>query len=394
MVKVNNINWGHFIAFSFCFFMFFIPDYLVNTFPLLSTFFDYLRIIVFLVLYFYSLIFKNNVKLSLPLVLIPILYFILLCVTLYYKGPYLGVITEFFRVYAPFFFIFLFYSIDAYTLSYSLSTLLFIFLMLNTISIFLYPNGMYVTISQAGWLGNESWFLGFKNGFASYIFLSIASFYFLFKTCNKKTSLYIFLILVNIANCLLISFLSSSSTCLFSVLFFIFTYILLKETKKFPKRHQLFFYRLIFYIIFAVSVLFLIFPSDSLISIVANLFNKDSYSLLSRVSIWDNTKNYVFMSPIFGFGNESSLIIVDKIGQINSHNTLLWITYRGGFISLFIFLTLIIKLARYHLKNRSPVECSILLAIIIMCTTEVMINPMISALIALLFNIKKDSLYE
>ena len=210
----------------------------------------------------------------------------------------------------------------------SITYLLLILIIINFVTIVLFPNGMYV--SDTSYTGN--WFLGFRNVHILFIFPAI-----IFNVINNhlnsnksKKSNYIIVLfgLLSLA-------LAGSSTSLFGV-FCLLVYLLF-ENKFIFKKINIRFLTIIFLILFFSITIFRL--QNIFEYLIVNILNRN-LTLTNRIYIWDQVIDYIKLNPIFGYGVEFRNLRLLKTLPISyhAHNQILEIIYQSGFVGFLIFL--------------------------------------------------------
>lgn len=195
----------------------------------------------------------------------------------------------------------------------------------NFITILLFPTGMYETELQ--W---ENYFLGFRNTFALY-FIPCMTFEIIWAKFVGKWRRAIIMFTV----CLVSAVFSASATCLLITV----AYIVLFATriycyKIFNVISGMFFYLAAF---FAVVILRL----QSLLEPLFNALGRN-ITMTGRTLIWDYTIQKIMQSPLTGYGKQSAEYRIAQIpnvyGASHAHNLILEHLYCGGVIQLILLI--------------------------------------------------------
>lgn len=213
------------------------------------------------------------------------------------------------------------------------SGLFSIYIYINLISLYLYPDGLYI-IERSSIGSSQGWILGVENQFA-YVIIPGAIF-------NVLNSLYKYN-KINIFTWITIgiSFLSLikvwTATGIVSLLFVIIFALLMSFKKK------------VKFINFNVIVVFYIIIWYSVINIekvrpiqylVVEVLNKD-LTLSFRTIIWDKVLEVIPNSLLFGHGI-NTYVLAGKVTSFAAHNLLLQIILDSGVIGILLFLICII----------------------------------------------------
>ena len=206
---------------------------------------------------------------------------------------------------------------------------------INLVTIFLFPNGMWV--SQIGYW--ENWFLGYDNNHILILMPAIIISYIYNKTYYGKMPInfYFTLLIVNVT-----VFKTWSATSLVGIL--LLDCIMLFKVDKVkilqPKKLLL------------LSVILFIF--------IVILRAQNVFSFSNRTHIWDFAIERILDKPILGYGLQMSAyryLISSPYSSFHAHNFLLEICYRGGILLLTIVF-LIIKEVLKKLNNNSNKKMS------------------------------------
>lgn len=205
---------------------------------------------------------------------------------------------------------------------------------INFISLFIYPNGMYVS-SVSGYYHN--WFLGFKNIHILYILPAILFSYINNYLENKYVSIRtIVLIIISLFSILKVW----SATGIVGMLLVLFYSIFQKRV--FSSK----IYSFKNYMISTISIFF-----GVVILRIQNLFKyfivdilKKDLSFTGRVYIWDYVINYIKKKTMLGYGFEKASVRYSK-GTIphsyHAHNIILELVYKTGIVGFLIIVLMI-----------------------------------------------------
>ena len=211
-----------------------------------------------------------------------------------------------------------------------------ILLIINLITIVLYPKGLYINAVNA-W---ANWFLGYKNAFILFIIPNIAMSHYLDIINNKKISYTtIFIIIISLITALLID----SSTGLVGIIILLLGILLEKKLTKI----KLFNFKTIIFIYLAFFFLIIVFRMQNIFAIIIeNVLNRD-LNFTNRIYIWDTALKYIKDSIYFGYGFESSAIRIIKFNYMQAvtcHNQLLDLLYQCGFVGVSIISCTLVEL--------------------------------------------------
>lgn len=267
----------------------------------------------------------------------------------------------------------------------AISSFLIFLVYTNFASIILFPKGMYID-SNVGYYQN--WLLGYKNLHILFIMPAI-----LFSFINSyikygklKKSNYI-LLLVSILSIIL----ANSSTSLVGLAIVL---LFLVFNKMFDKISTL---NIKNYFIFSIISFFgvIIFRIQDNFKFIIETILKRSVNFTNRTYIWDYVIEFIKEKPLLGYGVEDSFVRFNKTTMYQSfhaHNQILEVVYKGGFISLIIFLIIIVNSIKEVLKYKETKIAKfisiILFAYMIMMLTEVYSYEYFMFLFVICYNIK------
>ena len=224
----------------------------------------------------------------------------------------------------------------------SFEFMLYALVIINMITIFRYPEGMYVS-PVSGYQRN--WFLGFKNVHILYILpallLSIINSYINNNKITKRTWL---LLLISIISLSIVWSATGVVAIVIITIIMLFMNIIKKTNISFNGT-------IISYILLFLSVI--IFRLQNMFKyLIVNILDKD-LTFTGRTYIWDYVLEFIKEKPILGYGKELSTIRYAKgynYHSFHAHNIFLEILYQTGFCGL-IIIGIIINLIIKKLKE-------------------------------------------
>lgn len=224
-----------------------------------------------------------------------------------------------------------------YKLIKSLTNALWMLIIIDFISVVLYPGGLYS-------FGIYGWFLGGKNNHFTYIFLAslLTMIDWYIASVKQKKKLFIkILILETISILIVILVKSSTSTITICILLsFFLLFKILREYKIF-NMHT---YMLIHSAIWVCIVLYNRILSDTLSKFLWILTGKDA-TFTGRVPIWRAILILIKEKPLMGYGLRSVSENIRMTGvsyYLNAHNQVLELLYTGGVILLAVFIIILV----------------------------------------------------
>lgn len=207
----------------------------------------------------------------------------------------------------------------------TLENTFFILLLINFITIILFPGGFY--LNSSGYSGN--YFLGYDNNLITYIFPALALSFTNSLNKNGKIGLKsIFLLIISFCSTIFTwSATGVVSMVIMIVLFFAYTI----NKKDFPIRK---------YIVVALSlfigIVFLRF--QNIFSFIIEGWLKKDLTFTGRTYIWDIFIGEIKKSILIGHGIVDSKYLIRTLNAGHAHNYFLQILYQGGLVTFSMFL--------------------------------------------------------
>lgn len=324
MKKILPVVFDFIILFSF-----FKPGYF-EEFPKVNTFFNIFTIICSLIALILYL--KNN-KIS-KLQLLIITYILILLLSTAINGQD---IVYFFTQYIPIAGISLFteYAIkkDSHCFFKAFSLLMFLEILFNTISVYLFPYGMYGT----GIYGSYDYFMGYDNYSAEILVIGLGMI-FLNSYINKNK----IGVIPILASLLMIYsyFTTKPATPLFALIIEILLMIIAFTLRR-KKSLKFINYKLFLIIWIILFLALIVFQVQDLFSwLIVDIMNKD-LTFTGRTFIWERCFDYFASSPIFGNGVINFNVRTALVGIYHAHSTILNVLIEGGLIGLIVYFSIL-----------------------------------------------------
>lgn len=238
-----------------------------------------------------------------------------------------------------------------------LQNLFVILLLIDIITIILYPDGLYQSS-----LYTENWFLGYKTarvravGLPAIMVAGINS----LKERGKLTvkfSLITALVLCD-------TYLSGATAGLFALIFLALAIILLFWFKKDILREKVKIILnpwILLIILLIINLMFAVFQSfDIFEGFITNILGKDM-TLTGRVSIWASSIMIFLSSPVIGKGYISSkqyMALSGWVGGTQPHNLILSILVYTGIVGAIIYATMTVYTIK-RIEQKTPTMSSI-----------------------------------
>lgn len=231
------------------------------------------------------------------------------------------------RILSLIMFINLYMKKHAYSVTKSLAILFSVYVVINLISVFLFPSGIVIENPRPD-VFRGIWFLGNDSQFALYLIPNIIFLLIYYEIRNKKLTLLgyfqFFIIILSIIK------INSVTAMLASILTLLFIAIIMI----FKKNSFFNFSR--FSLVYILVWVFLILMEK--LSLVQNLIlalGKD-VTLSGRTRIWEAALNMISESPWYGYGINAQVMLTKT--EFVAHNILLQIILESGYIGLVLFL--------------------------------------------------------
>lgn len=268
-----------------------------------------------------------------------------------------------------------------------ISIIFAVYIIINYISLLLYPNGIVMQQNIHGFLNNY-YFLGQDNQFMYFIIAGL-TFIGLDYYINKKELKIIIVYIVT----LLTVFFTQSATSILVVLSFFVLYILNRLSSKnfFVKIDMK---KLIIGYIF-IYFFIVIFQNidNNITKSITNMLGKD-LTFSGRTSIWKTVFFEISKSPFIGFGATNERYIGSL--QVSSHNIFLQIVYESGLVGLIcffgIFYVLFIKLNSYKFNKFLGIAYIGIFCIFLSMLTEVYDLGLLFLLIIIVYSYNKEKI--
>lgn len=262
--------------------------------------------------------------------------------------------------------------------------LLYVFIIVNFLTILIYKNGMYLNELT---LTGSNWFLGFKNNHINYIMpailISLINTNYQYKKITIRN-----IILLTLGT--LTIFLVNSSTAKLGVLIVILLLTGIKMIEKL-KKFNIFNYTMTYILVFIGIVIVRIQNIFSFI--IVDILKKD-ITLTGRVHIWDSVIENIKYKPLLGYGKAYEYTAIVS----SAHNQFLDIAYRTGVLGLISFIMIIymsFKEVWKYKKEKVAIFISIIIfSYLIMMISEAYSLEYIIYLFVICYNIKQFINYD
>lgn len=321
----------------------------------IDTVYDFGRIVVTLVLAFLAYLYREKKTNALKILIL--MYLFIIINTWLQNGDMKNIIYESFSAIGISMLIELGFNFNIKKTLDVIYFLLFCYMILNLLTIFLYPEGMFVSRAGNGMMTYwQNWFLGYKNYPIRLMLPALIIGHVRSYVLGRFTWSNLLLYIVCWIQCLL---LESSTATIGMFLFTIGSYFILhiKIVRKLFK-----FKYIIVMLVIAFFIIVVFQVQNSMMSYIAGIFGKD-ITFTGRVAIWTGSIKAFMKHPFIGYGNvsgEQFQLISRSIG-FHPHNYILFVLVRGGIIELGFNICLIVSIVRKWKKLKGEMVVYLLI---------------------------------
>lgn len=228
----------------------------------------------------------------------------------------------------------------------------------NFISILIYPNGMYSTVSLTENVGyDKNWLLGYKNPMVRFMLPACISSHilYIYDSNFKKWRAWGITLISILTTIMVDSSTGFGGIMLFSVCILIYNLNIFKTLRNFFTISKF------LVLVLIINLFFLILQDVGYFSwIIENIFNREA-NLTGRTSIWTTALELMSNNILCGYGSGSEDILSEFTYAHHPHNYILYILLQGGVIALFLFILSVI----YANQEVNKINCIQLKGIII-----------------------------
>jgi len=337
---LTKFVFNNFVFIFFLMLAFFEPDIIYLKFSYLDYFFKVILVISYsisLVIFFENFQFKKFMNLI-------IIFFLMIFAITWIEAKGIcwnSTMTEYLSVVAMCIYVDAGLKYNFKKMLLSLIIILSLFIFINTVSVFLYPDGLYQIDTTYSY--TKYWVLGHKNFHIRYILSDLVLIGIYFSIYNRKIRLLGYLMLV--ISLIDVVEVESTTGLVALICFVILIFIGYVWKRKF--KTKIFNIFLFFSLIFAFILLFNIQQYFSYF--IENILGKD-LTLTSRVYIWNNAVDYIENNFFFGQGVLDSATVLYQLSATHPHSFYLNIFYQSGLFG-WLFTCIIIYIASKKLAK-------------------------------------------
>ena len=207
------------------------------------------------------------------------------------------------------------------------------FSVVNTITVFMYPEGMYFVESEYGYYW--SWFLGHYNAHIIFMLPAIYFSLLLSHFRKNKRGLNVLILLIISAMTVFITWSATSIISIVMIAVFIFIIYAYPNSRIF---------NILNYSIITVAAILAIIVfrlQENFSYIIEDLLNR-SVTFTGRTILWDRYIYEIGNNPIIGYGVGTADKLYKTVGyQGHGHNYYINLMYQGGLVALALFVIMI-----------------------------------------------------
>lgn len=265
------------------------------------------------------------------------------------------------------------------------SIVLDILILLNFLTIILYPDGLYTTISNQLY---KNWFLGLANLHVQLIlaacFFSMASS--ILKYGKFKISVHnLFIFLFGIISVIMTG--KATPFIVLSVIMIYFIFSRQLEISRFMNGYTVIVTNLVLFIGIAVLNI-----QERFANLIISVLHRD-LTFTGRTPLWNLALVAINDRPRIGHGIERLSIFAQKFNLNTCHNNYLWVMYRTGIIGFVLLLIILFNVALKLSKEKNRVFttfCSIiLLCIMLIWQSESMNGVIFFAIYSIMYHCER-----
>ena len=230
-----------------------------------------------------------------------------------------------------------------------------ILIYINLLTIFIFPQGLYLFITEQGWISDQCWILGLRNAQTLYLMLGCVVELLNYITHKVKIKSIIRLITMYTVVWITISVLNIGSGILGFIAFGILSLILVIIKKN--KLRLNFVFVSLFHIIMSL----IITNMNTLSSYAIFVFIRGTgNTVFARSIIWSTVWDKIIQNPILGYGLQKSdnmrWLTSIAAGATTAHNTFLDILFRGGVSTFIVFIAILLIIGRRLKNSECPIQ--------------------------------------
>ena len=287
---------------------------------------------------------------------------------------------------------FIFFYMDyrhIYYLVGGLATLMVVLVVINIATIVLVPNGLYLFETDSGWSSRDVWFFGLRNSHTPFLILACFSTVIDYFLCGGRWR-WIVTVSTHIVCIITVVLLSSGGGMVSFSLYYALLLVLTRKQRTDINPVVIKTWMMVFVSIIVFLFLSFFAASTNIADTFSFLGDQRVYTMGRRIDIWETVMDHILVSPVWGFGfmNANDLVWLSSLaaGAVSSHNSMMDIWFRGGFVTLLVYYIMLISAGRdvdnnshinYQLKNYLAVSWFTIL-LLLQVEGSVMSIPLLS----------------
>lgn len=233
----------------------------------------------------------------------------------------------------------------------ALITVLGIECLINSVTILIFPEGIYETVEQftqtIGWRQTQNFFLGYDNTHVLYI-LPLLCVLLIYANHSYLKRRYKIAVIFLFTATVYVTWSAASVVC-------ISVFLLIFLMSEFHLNFKIFKFKYYFIIIIVAFLGVVIFRlQDIFADFIVGFLGKD-LSFTGRTFIWDRTLKVFMRHPFAGVGRHTRVETYMVIGAPHPHNLILRILYESGIVGMISFLAIVLlggKSLRATFRNK------------------------------------------
>ena len=247
---------------------------------------------------------------------------------------------------------------DLYGKLKALNIVFIIFIIINTVTIILYPTGWYASTTYTA-----NWFLGYKNVIIRTLLPALTINGII--SYHERGRLSLQFIILYFVSLITVTFVLSANSLIMIVVFGLLVFYRPIVSKFIDHKLSLFF---AFFIPSTISVLVVFFNFQENFSYFLENYLDRNSTLTSRTYIWEFVLMKIAASPIFGYGYHSAgewkevFEFFDRFDISHPHNFLLYNFVQGGLLYFILYTLLLFIISRVIRDRKASGEMFIILS--------------------------------
>ena len=212
---------------------------------------------------------------------------------------------------------------------------------INAITVFLFPGGMYVATEVLGWskrmISRENYFLGYDNGYILYM-LPFFCFYLIYSKNRNMSQVSKMALMLPV---IVASYITHSAATVVALTVFVILVLL----ERFQLLRKMFNFRNCIIVVFIAFIAIVFFRLQVVLSPLIAMLGKD-ITLSGRTYIWDKAIQLFLQSPVIGIGVLTRSQYMMLLGLPHPHSFILRILCERGIIGFIVFIVILLLVGK------------------------------------------------